>query len=110
MVERGHLQYKYTIKIDLEDLADRIVQEIRGYVDNYEIDSDEGKLVLKCTDLAYYKLYRSPATMLDPPEEDLCFESIEDVDVEAVVLEAFKKTEKIKVDVDVSDNYHFYYD
>lgn len=107
-VEKGYLTYDYTIEIDLEDLADRIVQEIRGYVDNYEVDSDEGKLVLKCTDFAYYKLYRSPATMLDPPEEDLCFESIEDVDVEQAVLDAFHDTEKVKVEVNV-DHEHIHY-
>ena len=108
MVERGHLQYKYTIKIDLEDLADRIIKEIRGYVDDYEVDMDENKLVLKCTDFAYYKLYSSPATMLDPPEEDIIFESIEDVDVEQAVLDAFHDMEKVKVEVNV-DHEHIHY-
>lgn len=106
-VEKGHLTYNYTIEIDLEDVIDRIIKEIRGYVDDYEVDMDENKLVLKCTDFAYYKLYSSPATMLDPPEEDIIFESIEDVDVEQAVLDAFHDTEKVKVDVDVSTDYHF---
>lgn len=107
-VERGRLQYKYTIKIDLEDLADRIIKEIRGYVDDYDIIFDDNNLVLKCQDFTAYTCYSSPATMLDPPEEDLCFESIEDVDVEQAVLDAFHDTEKVKVEVDV-DHEHIHY-
>ena len=108
MVERGHLQYKYTIKIDLEDLADRIIKEIRGYVDDYDITFDDNNLVLKCQDFTAYTCYSSPATMLDPPEEDMCFESIEDADVEQAVLDAFHDTEKVKVEVNV-DHEHIHY-
>ena len=108
MVERGTLIYKYKIKIDLEDLADRIIKEISGYVDDYEIDFDDYKLVLKCQDSTAYKRYRSPATILDPPEDEVVFDSIEDVDVERAVLDALHDTEKIKVDVSV-DHEHIHY-
>lgn len=107
-VERGHLSYKYTIKIDLEDLADRIIKEIRGYVDDYDITFDDYKLVLECQDFTAYKQYSAPATILDPPYEETVFESIEDVDVERAVIDAFHDTEKIKVDVNV-DYEHIHY-
>ena len=106
-VKKGYLRYKYTIKIDIEDLADRIIKELGGYVDEYEVETDDTAIILNCTDTAYYRHYHSPATILDPPEDDLCLDSIEDVDVTAAVLDALHETQKIKVDVDMGTDYHF---
>lgn len=105
-VKRGYLKYDYKIKIDLEDLADRIIKELGGYVDEYEVETDDTAIILNCTDSAYYRHYHSPATILDPPEDDLCFDSIEDFDVTAAVLDALHETKKIRVDVEiVSEEY-----
>lgn len=104
MVKQGYLKYKYTLTIDLENLVDRIMSEMGGYFDDYEFEGDGDKLVIRAEDSTYYKEYISPATILDPPEYEIIYDTIKDFNVEQAVLDALHDTDSIKVDVEIDED------
>lgn len=104
MVKRGYLHYKYTLTIDLENLVDKIMSEMGGYYDTYEFEGDGDKLVIRGEDTTYFKEYITPATILDPPEDELVYDSIKDYAVETAVIEALHDTDSIKVDVEIDED------
>lgn len=105
-VERGHLRYKYELRIDLEDVIDRIMDNL-AYTD-YDYELDDTKLVITAEDYTPYTCYKSPATILDPPETDLvisCF--VEDMNYKVAVLDGFHNAD-IKVELNVDkESYDF---
>ena len=104
MVKRGYLHYKYTLTIDLENLVDKIMSEMGGYYDTYEFEGDGDKLVIRAEDSAFYKEYISPATILDPPEHELVFDTIKDFPVQVAVIDALHDTDSIKVTVEIDED------
>lgn len=104
MVKHGYLKYGYTITIDLENLVDKIMAEMGGYYDTYEFKGDGDKLVIRGEDTTYFKEYITPATILDPPEDELVYDSIKDYAVEMAVIEALHDTDSIKVDVEIDED------
>ena len=104
MVKRGYMKYKYTLTIDLENLVDRIMNEMGGYYDSYEFEGDGDKLVIRAEDESYYREIITPATILDPPEYELICDTIKDYAVEMAVIEALHNTDSIKVDVEVDED------
>jgi hypothetical protein len=104
MVKQGYLKYKYTLTIDLENLVDKIMAEMGGYYDTYEFEGDGDKLVIRGEDTTYFKEYITPSTILDPPEDELVYDSIKDYAVEAAVIAALHDTDSIKVDVEVDED------
>ena len=105
MVEHGNLKYKYDVKVNLSDLIDRIMAELGGFCEGYEYEFDDDTLIIHAEDSASYTRYREPATLEEPPVDDIDFYSIKDVDVTAAVLDALHDTEKIGVEVVVFDDY-----
>lgn len=105
MVTQGYLKYKYDIKIDLFELIDRIMGELNGYVDDYKFEFDGDMIVIHVKDSASYTRYRAAATLEEPAEDNIEFDSIESVDVTAAVLDALHDTDKIDVAVVVSNDY-----
>ena len=75
-----------------------------GYYDTYEFEGDGDKLIIRGEDTTYFKEYITPATILDPPEDELVYDSIKDYAVEAAVIEALHHTDSIKVDVEVDED------
>lgn len=104
MVKHGYLKYKYTLTIDLENLVDRIMGEMGGYYDTYEFEGDGDKLVIRGEDTTYFKEYITPATILDPPEDELVYDSVKDYAVEMAVIDALHDTDSIKVDVEIDED------
>lgn len=104
MVKHGYLHYKYTLTIDLENLVDKIMSEMSGYFDEYEFEGDGDKLIIRGEDTTYFKEYITPATILDPPEDELVYDSIKDFNVEQAVIDALHDTDSIKVDVEIDED------
>lgn len=104
MVKQGYLKYKYTLTIDLENLVDKIMSEMGGYFDTYEFEGDGDKLIVKAEDSSFYKEYFSPATILDPPEYEIVYDTIKDFNVEEAIISALHDTDAIKVDVEVDED------
>jgi hypothetical protein len=103
MVRHGYLKYDYTITIDLENLVDKIMEQLHGYYDSYEFEGNGDLLIIEAEDTTYYREYITPATILDPPEDEVVCETIEKVDVEKAILAALHSTDAIKVKVEMDD-------
>ena len=104
MIKRGYLHYKYTLTIDLENLVDKIMSEMGGYYDSYEFEGDGDKLIIRAEDTSFYREITSPATILDPPEYEIIYDTIEDFNVKQAVLDALHDTDNIKVDVEIDED------
>lgn len=106
MVKHGYLKYKYTLTIDLENLVDKIMNEMGGYYDTYEFEGDGDKLIIRAEDNSYYREIITPATILDPPEYELICDTIKDYAVDVAVIEALHSIawDSIKVDVEVDED------
>lgn len=104
MVKQGYLKYKYTLTIDLENLVDKIMAEMGGYYDTYEFEGDGDKLIIRAEDASFYKEYFSPATILDPPEYEIVYDTIKDFNVEEAIISALHDTDAIKVDVEIDED------
>ena len=103
MIERGTMKIEYEIQIDLETIVDDIMDRLKGYYDSYDFEGDAETLRIYVKHDSPCKHYHSPATMLDPPEDDWSYDDIEDVDVKKIVLEAFQKTERVRSEVIMID-------
>ena len=104
MVKHGYLKYKYTLTIDLENLVDKIMSEMGGYFDDYEYEGDCNELIIRAEDTSFYREITSPATILDPPEYEIIYDTIKDFNVEQAVLDALHDTDSIKVDVEIDED------
>lgn len=90
----GNLNYKYKIKIDLEDLVDKILAKIG--VESEEWYFDDTYLYIEGWDKCRYKHWHCDATRYEPSEDEtelIC--SLDDKDIELAVSDAlieFKET------------------
>lgn len=100
-VKRGILKYRYRISINLEDIADKVMNVIKPYCDDYEFESDGDTLEITVNDTSSYCHYHSPATILDPPEDETVVETIKDLDMESVVLAALHDIGKVRTNVEI---------
>ena len=106
LVKRGNLKYKYIIHIDLENVVDAVMDILRGYYDEYDFGISGDDLQIEAKDTQRYIHYHSPATILDPPEDETVVDTIKNVDINKVVLTALHDLDKVKTDVEiVSEEY-----
>lgn len=103
MIERGTMKIEYEIQIDLETIVDDIMDRLKGYYDHYDFEGDGETLRISIQHDSPCRHYHSPATILDPPEDDWTYDSIEDVDVKKIILESLKNTERVRTDVVMID-------
>lgn len=103
MIERGTCKYRYMIHIDLEPIVDEIMNVLSGYHDGYNFEGDGEDLCITGWGETPYKKYYSPATILDPPEEDLIVDTIEDVDLKKAILEALHRLDHVRIDAEMLD-------
>ena len=86
----GDLEYKYKIKIDLEDLIDKIINALDvSYDDWYYEDS---KVCIEGHEKCRYKHWHCDATRYDPPEDETeLIGSIDDMNIEKAVIDAVEE-------------------
>lgn len=103
----GNLNYKYKIKIDLEDLVDKILAKIG--VENEEWYFDDTYLHIEGWDKCRYKHWHCDATRYEPSEDETeLIGSLDDKDIELAVSDAlveFKETVSSKYisEVEIDD-------
>ena len=114
MVDYGKLYYRYKLKIDLEELIDKIIEKLdAGYDDWYFEDS---KLVIEGTDKCGYKSWHCDATLESPAEDEIdLIDSIDDKNIEKVVLDAVSdykewllKTNKCVAECEIDEDFYEY--
>ena len=101
MVKRGTLRYKYIIHIDLENITDAVMDILRGYYDEYDFGICGDDLQIEAVDTVPYRHYHSPATILDPPEDEVVADTIKNVDINKVVLTALHDLDKVRTSVEI---------
>lgn len=89
----GNLHYNYKIKIDLEDLVDRILDKIGVSGEDWYFD--DTSLVIDGSDKCRFKHWHCDATLYDPAEDDTeLIDSIDDKDIEKAISEALDEFKK----------------
>lgn len=102
----GNLNYKYKIKIDLEDLVDKIMAKIG--VEGEDWYFDDTSLFIEGWDKCSYKHWHCNATRYEPSEDETeMFDSLDDKDIEQAVSDAMMEFKEYiahkpisKVDID----------
>lgn len=86
----GDLRYKYRIKINIEELIDKIIDSLDlSYDDWYFEDSN---LCIEGHEKCRYKHWHCDATRYDPPEDETeLINSVDDINVEKAVLNAIEE-------------------
>ncbi len=103
MVERGTLRCEYDIQIDLEPIVDELMDVLGGYHYSYSFDGDGEFLRISAKGETPYKHYHSPATILDPPEDEYVADTIEGIDLKTAILEALHRLERVHVSAEMLD-------
>lgn len=103
MIERGTCKYRYMIHIDLEPIVDEIMDVLSGYHDGYNFEGDGEDLCITGWGETPYKHYHSPATILDPPEDEYVADTIEGIDLKTAILEALHRLERVHVSAEMLD-------
>ena len=61
---------------------------------------------IEAVDTAPYRHYHTPATILDPPEDETIVDTIKNVDIEKVVLATLHDIDKVRASVEIkSEDY-----
>lgn len=108
METSGIVNYKYNIKIDLENLIDAVIGKLKPHMDDCEWEFDGDQVIIYASDTARFKHWHCNATLESPAESEFnLIDSIEDVDVEQAVLDALHETTAIKTEVEIDDDYDF---
>lgn len=108
----GDLHYDYKIKIDLEDLVDKIMAKIG--VEGEEWYFDDTSLLIEGTDKCRYKHWHCDATRYEPSEDETeLIGSLDEKNIEAAVSDAimeFKETLSTKYisEVDIDEESYEY--
>lgn len=96
---RGTARYSYKVKIDLEDIVDKIIKQLPGDGD-WELDGTE--IVLDCEAECNDKTWYCRATLESPEEYEIeLLDSVDDVDVDQIVLDVFRNIEKIPIECEI---------
>ena len=103
MIERGKMKIEYEIQIDLETIVDDIMDRLKGYYDHYDYEGDGETLRISVTHDSPCKHYHSPATILDPPEDEYVADTIEGIDLKTAILEALHRLERVHVSAEMLD-------
>ena len=96
---RGTARYSYRVKIDLMDIVDKIIKQLPGDGD-WELDGTE--IVIDCEAECNDKTWYCKATLEEPEEYEIeLLDSVNDVNVDQIVLDVFRNIEKIPIDCEI---------
>ena len=106
----SNVTYGYTVTLSMENIVNAIIEKLVGDNDEWEIDGDN--LVIYQKDKTCCRVWYCKATREDPEEYEVELgKSIDDVDVEGVILEALHglKREDISVctEIDEEDEWEY---
>ena len=92
--------YDYTVKIKLTDIVDEIISRLPGEENVWEV-ADE-TLVIYMSDTSRAEEWHCNATLESPEEYELELQdSVEDVNVEKVIIEALHSIETVENDCEI---------
>ena len=99
--KNNRCSYKYEVKIDITNIIDRIIDNLPGDLDEYDIDGDV--ITIGMSDRALADVWHCRQTLYDPEEYEVELKSCveDDVDVKKEIKNALNTIDDVDVELEI---------